>query len=237
MKIGVFDSGVGGESVANAVKKALPDCQVILRQDPANLPYGTKSPELLKKLVLPILKSLQNQGCSVIVVACNSVTTTIIKDLRANISIPLVGIEPMVKPASKLTKSRVIAVCATPATLKSDRYSELKRLFARGITVLEPDCSDWAYMIEHKQSHHESIRQRITEVCEQGADVIVLGCTHYHWIEKDIKTIADVYSAMVIQPEQAVIKQLRRVLHHTCIFGSDRQPPAPGKPFTSSMYL
>ncbi|CAN5636933.1 glutamate racemase [soil metagenome] len=212
MKIGVFDSGVGGLSVANAIKKSFPKHQVLLRQDKANLPYGTKPPGLLKQLVLPFLIDLQKQGCSVIVVACNTVTTTVISDLRSAIDITLVGIEPMIKPAGLMTKSRIIAVCATPATLNSQRYADLKSQYAKDITVLEPDCSDWAHMIENNQSDHENIRQRITEVCEQGADVIVLGCTHYHWIEQYIKDIAAIYQAAVIQPEQAVLAQLKTVM-------------------------
>lgn len=212
MKIGVFDSGVGGKSVVNAIQKAMPELEVIYAQDRDNVPYGTKSPAELKRLVIPILEKLVVDGCQVIVIACNTVTTTLISDLRQQLPVPLVGIEPMVKPAAEQSKSKIIAVCATPTTLASPRYSELKRLYAQGVQVLEPDCSDWAYLIENNQHNSEIISQRIVEVCEQGADVIVLGCTHYHWIEQEIKEIAARYNASVIQPEQPVIEQLKRVL-------------------------
>jgi glutamate racemase len=211
-KIGVFDSGVGGESVANAIRLALPDADIIYVEDKKNVPYGTKTPDELYALSLPILNTLSDSGCDVLVVACNTVTTTIIERLRASLPVPLIGMEPMVKPAAAQTKSGVIAVCATPATLKSQRYAWLKDTFAKDVKVLEPDCSDWAYMIETNQLDHQKIRERISDVCEQGADMIVLGCTHYHWIEQDIQNIADEYSANVIQPEQPVIEQLKRVL-------------------------
>ncbi len=212
MKIGVFDSGVGGKSVANAVQAALPEHAVLYFEDRKNIPYGTKTPKQLSTLVNPILETMVNEGCDVIVIACNTVTTTIIEQLRNNITIPLIGVEPMLKPASQQTKSNIIAVCATPTTLASQRYQELVTTHAQHLEILEPDCSEWAYMIEHDDIDHQRIRQQVTLLCKQGADVIVLGCTHYHWIEEDIKDVAALYTAAVIQPEQAVIRQLMRVI-------------------------
>ncbi len=211
MKIGVFDSGVGGLSVANAIRKALPDHEVVLKEDREHVPYGLRPPEEILGFVVPIFQQLIDEGCQVIVVACNTVTTTLIDQLREKFEIPLVAVEPMVKPAAELTKSEVIAVCATPTTLASPRYKQLKQEFAKGITVLEPDCSDWTAMIEANQVDKSKIDQRITEALESSADVIVLGCTHYHWLEDEIKTLA-AGKATVIQPEQPLIEQLKRVL-------------------------
>lgn len=210
-KIGVFDSGVGGQAVARAIKAALPDMEVEYAVDKANLPYGNKTPAVLFDLSLPILNRLSNNGCKVIVVACNTLTTNCIEKLRAALPVPLVGMEPMVKPAAAMTKSKVIAVCATPATLASERYKWLKKTYAEGVEVLEPDCSDWTQMIENSQIDREKIHERINTACEKGADVIVLGCTHYHWIE-DIIREETAGRATVIQPEQPVIEQLKRVL-------------------------
>lgn len=212
IKIGVFDSGIGGKSVAKAIEQEMPDAEVIYKSDPKNLPYGNKTPEQLLELVIPKLSELEAEGCKAIVVACNTVTTTIIKEVRERMKVPIVAVEPMVKPASQMTKSNIIAVCATPTTLNSSRYHELLELNAKHITVLEPDCSDWVYLIESNSADYSAIQERITEVCRQGADVIVLGCTHYHWIEKEIKEIADKYDAKVIQPESALVAQLKRVL-------------------------
>lgn len=211
-KIGVFDSGIGGKSVANAIEKELPELEVIYSSDEKNLPYGDKTPEQLIGFVIPKLKKLEDEGCTAIVVACNTVTTTIIKEVREQIKVPIVAVEPMVKPASEMTKSKIIAVCATPTTLNSQRYKELLEVNGKHLTVLEPDCSDWVYLIETDGADRSSIESRITEVCKKGADVIVLGCTHYHWIEEEIKQIADQYGAHVIQPESALVTQLKRIL-------------------------
>lgn len=211
-KIGVFDSGVGGLSVAHAIEKAVPEQGVLFVNDSKNVPYGLKKPEELKSLVVPILQDMANQGCEVIVVACNSVSTTLIEDLRKVIKVPLIAMEPMVKPAAEQTNSGIIAVCATPTTLASKRYKFLKDTYAANVKVLEPDCANWSHMVESKEIDHESIKKQITEVCEQGADVIVLGCTHYHWIEEEITKTAKKYGAKVLQPEEPVIRQLKKVL-------------------------
>lgn len=211
MIIGVFDSGVGGLSVANAIEKAFPEHEVLLQEDSKNLPYGNKKPEELYALVLPILQAMIDEGCDVIVVACNTVTTTIIAELRVALAVPLLGMEPMVKPATEKTSSGVIAVFATPTTLRSKRYAWLKAEYAKSVKVLEPDCSDWSYMIEHNKIEHAKIQDVTEEVIKNGADTIVLGCTHYHWIEDTIVTQAK-GRAEVLQPEQPVITQLRSVL-------------------------
>lgn len=211
MKIGVFDSGVGGLSVARAIKKALPDHDVLLREDKARVPYGNRTADEIMGFVAPIFESMVKDGCEVIVVACNTVSTLLIGSLRKRFHVPLVAIEPMVKPAAEQTKAGIIAVCATPATLGSKRYHWLKQEFAGGITVLEPDCSDWAAMIEKRDNDHRAVERRINEVLESGADVIVLACTHYHWIEDEIKKLS-AGRASVLQPEAAIIRQLKRVI-------------------------
>lgn len=211
MKIGVFDSGVGGLSVANFIRAALPEHEVIVREDREHLPYGLRPPEELLSFVTPILQDLTLNGCQVIVVACNTVSTTIISDLRQRFTVPLIAVEPMVKLAAELTKTGVMAVCATPTTLSSERYAYLKREFASQLTVLEPDCGDWTMMIEEQSVNQERIAALINAVLEQQADVIVLACTHYHWIEKEIKELA-AGRAQVIQPESAIVEQLKQVL-------------------------
>lgn len=212
MKIGVFDSGVGGQSVANAIEKALPEADVLFVHDtPAHFPYATKSPDEIYGFVLPIFQQLVDSHCDVIVVACNTVSTTLIERLRGAFETPLIAVEPMVKRASALTQSGVIAVCATPTTLQSERYAWLKQTYGAPCTFVEPDCADWSSLIEYNQMSEQRIREDIEPALEQGADVIVLGCTHYHWIEDEIKALVK-GKAQVLQPEAAVIRQLKRVL-------------------------
>lgn len=209
--IGVFDSGVGGKSVAQALRRAIPQATVVFRHDAAHMPYGDKTPPEVLGYVVPILQSLVDDGCELIVIACNSVTTTLITELRSRIAVPLVGIEPMVKPAAALTRTGIIAVCATPMTLASARYAWLKQTYASTVTVREPACEDWAYMIEHNQVNEARIGAQIAALCDEGADVIVLGCTHYHWIEDTIRRMAH-GRATVMQPEQAIAARVQHVL-------------------------
>ncbi len=211
IRIGVFDSGVGGQSVANAIQKALPGHKVIYKNDSKNVPYANKPIKEIHGFVLPILNMLSNLGCEVIVIACNTVSTNLIEKLRKEVDVPLVAMEPMIKPAVEKTKTKTIAVCATPRTLESNRYKWLKDKYAKNIKVLEPDCSDWSYLIEAKQIDNKKIEELTNSVCDQGADVIVLGCTHYHWIEEEIRQTAG-SRAEVIQPERPVISQLKKVI-------------------------
>lgn len=210
-KIGVFDSGMGGLSVAQAIQKALPDDEVLFINDPDHFPYATKTPEELLGYVEPLLGALVDEGVAAIVIACNTVSTTLIGELRKKFDVPLIAMEPMVKPAAEKTKSKVVAICATPTTLASKRYKELKEAYAKGIKVIEPDCSNWSAMIENKEIDEDNIRKITNDACEQGADIIVLGCTHYHWIEELITEVA-AGRAEILQPEQPVINQLKRIL-------------------------
>src|SRR3954463_15476541 len=126
IKIGVFDSGVGGQSVINAIQKAIPDLDIVYKDDKPHVPYGTRSVAEIHIFVRPIFQEFIDEGCQVIVIACNTVTTNLITHLRQEFDVPMVGMEPAVKPAADLTKTGVIAICATPRTLTSGRYAWLK---------------------------------------------------------------------------------------------------------------
>ena len=210
-KIGVFDSGIGGLSVVQAIEQALPEYEIIFKNDHEHVPYGTRAPEEILGFVVPIFQQFIDEGCEVIVVACNTVSTTLARQLQKRFSVPLVTMVPMVKPAAAMTKTGVIAVCATPTTLGSPRYKELKEKFAKDITVLEPDCGDWALMIEEDSVEEQKIALSISKVLEKGADVVVLACTHYHWIEEKIQKLVG-QKAYVMQPENAIVKRLQHVL-------------------------
>ncbi|HEY1479273.1 MAG TPA: glutamate racemase [Gaiellales bacterium] len=212
VRIGVFDSGIGGLSVANAIERAMPEHEVVFRADSEHVPYGTRALDEIYGFTLPILWRLVEQDeVQVIVVACNTVTTNFIERLRQELPLPLVGLEPGVKPAAEATETGTITVCATPRTLESPRYAWLKETYAEGVRVLEPDCSDWSYMIETNSLDASRIAEIVDGSLAEGSDQIVLGCTHYHWIEDAIRAGAD-GRAQVLQPEQPVIEQLARVL-------------------------
>jgi glutamate racemase len=202
---------MGGRSVANAIEQALPQHEVIFSHDVEHMPYGDRDPVALLQLAAPHFEWLVEQGCSTIVVACNTVSTTIIEQLRALFDVPIIGVEPLLKLAAEITENDIITVCATPTTLASERYKILKETYAKDITVLEPDCSAWARLIEHDAIDEAHIRDTITEGLAQGSDVIVLGCTHYHWIEEQILSVAN-HTVTIVQPEPLVIEELKQVL-------------------------
>jgi glutamate racemase len=212
MKLGVFDSGIGGEAVAAALHVTYPEAEIITVNDKAHVPYGDKTPNEVLALTQAALQPLLSSNCDVIVLACNTATALAIEPLRQRYpQQKFIGIEPMIKTAATLTKTGTIAVCATPATLQSNRYHELIKKYGSDLNIIEPDCTTWAYMIENNAINHHIIKKIITNVCDQGADVIVLGCTHYHWIKEDIIT-AVAGRAAVIEPSEAIRRRVQQLL-------------------------
>ena len=212
MKLGVFDSGIGGEAVAKALQETFPDAIMLVVNDKSNVPYGDKTPTEVITLTDVAIQPLLAASCDVIILACNTATAAAIETLRAKYpNQKFIGIEPMIKTAASLTKTNTIAVCATPATLSSTRYNNLVAKYGTHLDIIEPDCSTWAYMIENNQLNHQIIKETVTNLCNRGADVIVLGCTHYHWI-KD--TIIDYTNgrATVIEPSEAIGRQVQQLL-------------------------
>lgn len=210
MKIGVFDSGIGGEAIAASLQGHFPDAHIVTVDDHAHLPYGDKSYEEIRTLTNTAIQPLL--GSDGIVIACNSATAAAIDWLRQTYPHQkFIGLEPMVKPAAQQTKSGVIAVCATPATLAGERYKTLKETYAAKITVLEPDCRTWARMIEDNVMNEQILKTQITALLDQQADVIVLGCTHYHWIKEDIMQLTG-NRAIIIDPSDAIADRVRELL-------------------------
>ncbi|MGO3701588.1 MAG: glutamate racemase [Candidatus Saccharimonadales bacterium] len=212
MKLGVFDSGIGGEAVAAALAVTFPAAEISTVNDKPNVPYGSKSPERVRTLTEAAIQPLLQQSCDVIILACNTATAHAIDYLRSRYPAQkFIGIEPMIKTASTATTSGVIAVCATPATLASERYHTLKTAYSQALTVLEPDCSDWAERIEQNTLNETHIKNVINPLLAQGADVIVLGCTHYHWIKDVIVDLAN-GQAIVLEPSEAIGRRVTALL-------------------------
>ncbi len=213
MHIGVFDSGIGGEAVAKDLAAAFPDAKISITNDRKNVPYGTRSDEEIISLTDAALQPLLDGSCDIIVIACNTATAVAIDSLRDKYpKQKFIGLEPMLKPAPGLSKSRVIAVCATLATLRSKRYKKAKELYASDVSIVEPDCSDWATLIEDNNMNLQILADDIKECLDAGADVIILGCTHYHWIKEDILDLVD-GRALVLEPTDAIIQRIKELLH------------------------
>lgn len=212
MKLGVFDSGIGGEAVAAALQETLPAADIIIVNDKSNVPYGDKSTDQVIRLTEAALQPLLSAACDIIILACNTATAAAIETLRSRYPTQkFIGIEPMIKTAASLTRSNTIAVCATPATLGSRRYHQLIQTYGAHLDIIEPDCSQWAYLIENSQLNRTHVEQTIQEICRRGADVIVLGCTHYHWI-KDLIIQVAAGRAEVIEPSEAIGRRVQQLL-------------------------
>jgi glutamate racemase len=213
--IGVFDSGVGGLTILRAVRQALPCEHLVYVADAAYLPYGQKSPEQLRDRAMAIGGFLVLQGAKVVVVACNTATAAAIDVLRARLPIPFVGVEPAVKPAAAATRSGVVGVLATPATLASERYRSLIERFAGDIRIVAQPCAGLAEHIERGDLDGERTEQLLRGFVEpllaERADVIVLGCTHYPLVAHIVQRIAGPGVA-VIENGTAVAKEVARQL-------------------------
>jgi len=213
MKIGVFDSGIGGKSIADSLSHDFPQAEIAYVQDTEHVPYGGRRTEEIISLTETAIQPLLNGSCDCIVLACNTATAAALEYLRKTYPHQkFIGLEPMVKPASEITRSGIITVYATPYTLSSTLYKNLKARFAPDITILEPDCSEWAAMIEHNEVDDEKIEQVVNESLDKGSDVIVLACTHYHWIKDKINALVGT-RATVLEPSEAISRRVTELLH------------------------
>lgn len=185
--IGVFDSGLGGLSVLAAVAHALPRADLVYLADTAHVPYGDKPDGFIAGRVLAIGRHLADSGCDLLVVACNTATTAAIQTLRDTLPhIPVVGVEPGVKPAAQSSRSRHIAVLATEATAQSRRLAQLIERHADGARVDIVPCPGWASHVETLQpdtpAFRAEVERTIRPLLDAGVDRIVLGCTHYAFL-------------------------------------------------------
>ncbi|HCY01433.1 MAG TPA: glutamate racemase [Bacteroidales bacterium] len=213
--IGVFDSGVGGLTVLKELVDLLPNCSYIYFADTLNCPYGPKGSSEIIRLSKAITEFLINQGCSIIVVACNTATAAAIDYLRAHYPIPFVGMEPAVKPAALATKTKSIGVLATKGTFKGRLYQETTSKFATNINIWYQVGSGLVELVEQgKFDTHEAkvlLRKYIDPMLEKNIDHLVLGCTHYPFF---IPTLADIIpkDITIVNPAPSVAKQTARVL-------------------------
>ncbi len=213
--IGVFDSGLGGLSVLAAIATALPGADLVYFADTAHVPYGNKSDEFIRERVLSIGRQLVESGCTMIVVACNTATAAAVSALRqSQPGIPVVGVEPGIKPAAKTSRSGRIAVLATSSTAKSERLARLIRQHAGSIAVDVLACPGWATKVETLKlddaQFGQSVRQHLAPTLAAGADRIVLGCTHYTFLAPLLETIV-AGRAQLVDVADAVARQCRRL--------------------------
>ncbi|MBR4774539.1 MAG: glutamate racemase [Bacteroidales bacterium] len=214
--IGIFDSGSGGLSVYRELVKVLPQERYVYYSDAANCPYGEKSALFIRRRARFITEFLLDKGAGVIVVACNTATAAAITTLRQEYpDVPFVGMEPAVKPAALGTKTGVIGVLATAGTLKASKYLNTRGLYDADVRVVEHVGQGFVELVEKGildgPEAEETVRASLQPLLDAGADVIVLGCTHYPFLRPVIERIAGP-GVQVIDPAPAVARQTQRLL-------------------------
>ena len=184
--IGMLDSGVGGWSVLIEVDRLLPQVPIHYVGDSSWCPYGTKSPEQICERVFALTDYLLAEGATMIVVACNSATIHAVGALRAAYPVPIVGMEPGVKPAAELTVRGIVGVLATEASIAGEKFHQLVHNHAAGVRVITRPCPRFVELVEEGQLEGSEAEAAVAEalepLLEAGADVIVLGCTHYPFL-------------------------------------------------------
>jgi glutamate racemase len=181
--LAIFDSGVGGLSVAREIRRALPSEDLLYVADTAYCPYGDRPDAEVRERALAVGRHLAESGAKLIVVACNTATGAALEDLRKAVEVPVVGLEPAVKIAARGTRARRIGVMATTSTVRSERLARLIRSHADGIQVFSRACPGLADIVEEGHLDDAALRDRLEELTrplrDAGVDAVVLGCTHY----------------------------------------------------------
>ena len=219
--IGIFDSGSGGLSVYRKIVQLLPSERYVYFADNAHCPYGEKSAEYIQDRARTITDILLGLGADIIVVACNTATAAAIATLRAEYpDISFVGMEPAVKPAALGTKTGVIGVLATAGTLKGSKYLKTKGLYEDNVRIVEHVGEGFVELVENGildgPEAYATVKASLQPLLDAGADRIVLGCTHYPFLEKVIREIAGA-GVEIIDPASAVARQTVRMLEKDCI--------------------
>ena len=212
--IGVFDSGVGGLSVLREIVRQIPQQPVLYFADTGHVPYGDREASEIRSFAQAITAFLVEQGARVVVVACNTASAVALYPLRDRFDLPIVGMEPAVKPAAERTHSQQIGVIATQATFQGQLFARLVERFAQGARIHTQVCPGLVEQVEAGQIDDPEtealLRDYLSPMLEAGIDSLVLGCTHYAFLRPTIERIVGPEVA-VIDPAPAVARQTARV--------------------------
>ena len=234
--IGVFDSGVGGLSVLYAIRRELPDENLLYAADSGNAPYGDRDADFIKNRALLMTRFLLAQGAKTIVVACNTATVVAVSELRSWCPVPVVAMEPAIKPAAQMTRSGIVGVLATRQTLSSPSVARLCEAHGDSVKFLLQACPGLVEKVERAELTSEATRALLvgylSPLLAAGADTLVLGCTHYPFLIPLIQEIAGP-EVLIIDPAVAVSREVARRLVPNLNFMS-RSRPVTTRFFSSS---
>ena len=216
--VGVFDSGVGGLSVLRAIRDELPAESLMYVGDSAHAPYGERSPDSVRQRSAVITQFLMEHNAKAVVVACNTATSVAVESLRGAFTVPIVAIEPAVKPAASRSRSRVVGVLATTATSSSPSMTKLLAAYGRpgsDVEFIVQPCPGLADQVENGDLESDTtvamVERYVRPLVDKGADTLVLGCTHYPFLRDVIQRVAG-GGVEIIDPATAVARELRRRL-------------------------
>lgn len=211
--IGVFDSGVGGLSVLHHIRQTLPHESLVYIADSGHVPYGDKSPAYIEQRSHTLTRFLIEQGADAIVIACNTATAAAVASLRMQFNMPIIGMEPAVKPAVAATRSGVVGVLATVGTLESARFAALLERYGEEVEIITQGCPGLVEQVEQGELDSAKTRQLVERytapLLTRGADTLILGCTHYPFLAPLIRDIAG-HDITLIDTGAAVARQLQR---------------------------
>lgn len=227
--IGVFDSGIGGLSVANAIYSLLPTESMVYFADTGRVPYGPRPKEEIRQFSHDITAYLLAQGCKIIVVACHTATGAALEYLRHTWpDVTFVGMEPAVKPAAAATRNNRVGVLATLSTIRSERYIQLMQRYTVGLHVMEDPCLGLVPLIESgaldAPETETLLRTVLAPMLDSGIDTLVLGCTHYPFVLPTIRRIVG-DAVTIIDPAPAVARQVAHLLHQHQLANDTAAPP------------
>lgn len=212
--IGLFDSGIGGTSIWQAVHQLLPNENTIYLADSKNAPYGIKSKDEIIALSFKNTELLLEMNCKMVVVACNTATTNAIKELRAKYDIPFIGIEPAIKPAANNSKTQTIGILATKGTLNSELFNKNLEQY-HDTKIIEQVGHGLVQLIENGEIDSDEMTQLLYQylnpMIEKNIDFLVLGCSHYPYLIPKIKKILP-KNIQIIDSGEAVARQTKNIL-------------------------
>lgn len=222
--IGIFDSGIGGLSIAQCVQQNLPTEHFIYIADSQYAPYGNKSIEVIQKRVNQVCDYLISQQVKAIVIACNTATVNAIDQLRTRVSVPIIGVEPAIKPASLQSKSKKIGILVTQATAQNQRFLALVEQHKQDSHVIIQACPGLVEQIELGELNtiktHALLKRYIEPLLVSGVDTLVLGCTHYPFLINAMQKIVG-NNITIMETAQPVTEQLARQLNKHQLNASD----------------
>jgi len=213
--IGIFDSGIGGITIYKEIHKLLPNENIIYLADSKNAPYGEKSKDEIIEFSIKNTEFLLKKGCKLIVVACNTASTNAVKYLRENYSVPIIRVQPAIKPAAFNSKTKIVGILATKGTLKSDLLYETSQKFAQGVNVIEKVGEGLVSLIESDKIHSlemtKLLNKYLQPMIKKNIDFLVLGCTHYPFLIPQLKKIVG-EKITILDSGEAIARQTKVIL-------------------------